>query len=205
MLRAPFFLHIPCNLQNKPQICRDFSRKCGFLYTLQLNLPQNTRSSVSVCNREKEMAADMLNIVLVEPEIPQNCGNIARTCAATGSRLHLVRPWGSTSREGSPPGGLDYWHLVEVFDYEDLGDLFRRHPEAERTCGSPPPRRPGPMRPPASRRTAGSSSARRPPGCPWPSGRSTGTVRPPAHGVRRPEPEPQQHRGRVRLRGPAPE
>ncbi len=73
----------------------------------------------------------MLNIVLVEPEIPQNCGNIARTCAATGSRLHLVRPLGfDISERAVRRAGLDYWHLVEVFDYGDLADLFRRHPEA---------------------------------------------------------------------------
>lgn len=46
----------------------------------------------------------MLHVVLVEPEIPQNCGNIARTCAATGSSLHLVRPWASTSPR-APSGG----------------------------------------------------------------------------------------------------
>ena len=74
----------------------------------------------------------MLNIVLVEPEIPQNCGNIARTCAATGSRLHLVRPLGfDISEKAVRRAGLDYWHLVEVSDYENLEDLFRRHPEAE--------------------------------------------------------------------------
>ena len=73
----------------------------------------------------------MLNIVLVEPEIPQNCGNIARTCAATGSRLYLVRPLGfETSEKEVRREGLDYWHLVEVFDYESLSDLFTRHPEA---------------------------------------------------------------------------
>ena len=73
----------------------------------------------------------MLNIVLVEPEIPQNCGNIARTCAATGSRLHLVRPLGfDISEKAVRRAGLDYWHLVEVFDYENLSDLFARHPEA---------------------------------------------------------------------------
>ena len=73
----------------------------------------------------------MLNIVLVEPEIPQNCGNIARTCAATGSRLHLVRPLGfDISDRAVKRAGLDYWHLVEVFDYENLEVLFRRHPEA---------------------------------------------------------------------------
>ena len=73
----------------------------------------------------------MLNIVLVEPEIPQNCGNVARTCAATGSRLHLVRPLGfDISDKAVKRAGLDYWHLVEVSDYENLEDLFRRHPEA---------------------------------------------------------------------------
>ena len=73
----------------------------------------------------------MLNIVLVEPEIPQNCGNIARTCAATGSRLHLVRPLGfDISDKAVKRAGLDYWHLVEVSDYENLEELFRRHPEA---------------------------------------------------------------------------
>ena len=73
----------------------------------------------------------MLNIVLVEPEIPQNCGNIARTCAATGSRLHLIRPLGfDISERAVRRAGLDYWHLVTVRDYDGLDDLFRQHPEA---------------------------------------------------------------------------
>ena len=73
----------------------------------------------------------MLNIVLVEPEIPQNCGNIARTCAATGSQLHLVRPLGfDISDRAVKRAGLDYWHLVNVQDYDGLDDLFARHPEA---------------------------------------------------------------------------
>lgn len=73
----------------------------------------------------------MLHIVLVEPEIPQNCGNIARTCAATGSRLHLVRPLGfDISDRAVKRAGLDYWHLVQVQDYDGLDDLFARHPEA---------------------------------------------------------------------------
>ena len=68
---------------------------------------------------------------LVEPEIPQNCGNIARTCAATGSRLHLVRPLGfDISDRAVKRAGLDYWHLVQVQDYDGLDDLFARHPEA---------------------------------------------------------------------------
>lgn len=77
----------------------------------------------------------MLHVVLVEPEIPQNCGNIARTCAATGSTLHLVHPLGfdisqDAIRRNMKRCGLDYWHLVEVSDYENLDGLFRRHPEA---------------------------------------------------------------------------
>lgn len=73
----------------------------------------------------------MLNVVLVEPEIPQNCGNIARTCAATGSRLHLIRPLGfDISEKAVRRAGLDYWHLVEVFDYPNLSEFFRLHPEA---------------------------------------------------------------------------
>jgi tRNA (cytidine/uridine-2'-O-)-methyltransferase len=73
----------------------------------------------------------MLNVVLVEPEIPQNCGNIARTCAATGSRLHLIEPLGfDVSDRAVKRAGLDYWHLVEVTVYPDLPALFARHPEA---------------------------------------------------------------------------
>ena len=77
----------------------------------------------------------MLNIVLVEPEIPQNCGNIARTCAATGSRLHLIHPLGfDVSEKAVKRAGLDYWHLVEVRDYENLGDFFARNDVREMWC-----------------------------------------------------------------------
>ena len=59
---------------------------------------------------EAEVLA-VLNIVLVEPEIPQNCGNIARTCAATGCRLHLIRPLGfDISEKAVRRAGLDYWN-----------------------------------------------------------------------------------------------
>lgn len=69
----------------------------------------------------------MLNIVLVEPEIPQNTGNIARTCAATRSRLHLVKPLGfDISERAVKRAGLDYWHMVDLAVYEDLEDLFTR-------------------------------------------------------------------------------
>ena len=77
----------------------------------------------------------MLNVVLVEPEIPQNCGNIARTCAATGARLHLIRPLGfDISEKAVRRAGLDYWHLVEVIDYESLEDFFARNEVRQMWC-----------------------------------------------------------------------
>ena len=77
----------------------------------------------------------MLNIVLVEPEIPQNCGNIARTCAATGSVLHLVKPLGfDISEKAVKRAGLDYWHLVDVRVYENLADFFARNEVTEMWC-----------------------------------------------------------------------
>jgi len=77
----------------------------------------------------------MLNIVLVEPEIPQNCGNIARTCAATGCRLHLVRPLGfDISDKAVKRAGLDYWHLVDVRDYENLEDFFAKNDVRQMWC-----------------------------------------------------------------------
>ncbi len=69
----------------------------------------------------------MLNIVLVEPEIPQNTGNIARTCAATRSRLHLIRPLGfDISEKAVKRAGLDYWSMVDLQVYEGLDDFFAR-------------------------------------------------------------------------------
>ena len=77
----------------------------------------------------------MLNIVLVEPEIPQNCGNIARTYAATGSRLHLIRPLGfDISERAVRRAGLDYWHMVEVLDYANLEDFFSRNQVQQMWC-----------------------------------------------------------------------
>ena len=74
-------------------------------------------------------------MVLVEPEIPQNCGNIARTCAATGARLHLIRPLGfDISEKAVRRAGLDYWHLVEVFDYENLEEFFARNDVRQMWC-----------------------------------------------------------------------
>ena len=77
----------------------------------------------------------MLNIVLVEPEIPQNCGNIARTCAATGCRLHLIRPLGfDISEKAVRRAGLDYWHMVKVYDYDSLDDFFTKNKVAQMWC-----------------------------------------------------------------------
>lgn len=70
----------------------------------------------------------MLNVVLVAPEIPQNTGNIARTCAATGSVLHLIQPLGfDISERAVRRAGLDYWHLVDVRLYTDLDDFFAKN------------------------------------------------------------------------------
>ncbi len=69
-----------------------------------------------------------LNIVLVEPEIPQNTGNIARTCAATGARLHIVKPMGFTPTDKHlKRAGLDYWHLLDITYYEGLDDFFAKN------------------------------------------------------------------------------
>lgn len=70
----------------------------------------------------------VLNIVLVEPRIPQNTGNIARTCAATGARLHLVGPMGfAVDDKKLKRAGLDYWHLLDITYYENLEDFFARN------------------------------------------------------------------------------
>ena len=74
----------------------------------------------------------MLNIVLVEPEIPQNTGNIARTCAATRSRLHLVKPLGfDISEKAVRRAGLDYWSMVDLRVYEGLDHFFAVNPNPD--------------------------------------------------------------------------
>ena len=68
------------------------------------------------------------HIVLVEPEIPQNTGNIARTCAATGSALHLVKPFGfEISDRHLKRAGLDYWDKLEIFYYENLTEFLEKN------------------------------------------------------------------------------
>ena len=68
-----------------------------------------------------------LNIVLVEPQIPQNTGNISRTCAVTGARLHLVRPLGfEVSDKHLKRAGLDYWDKLDITYYDSLADFFEK-------------------------------------------------------------------------------
>jgi len=71
----------------------------------------------------------ILNIVLVEPQIPQNTGNVARTCAATGVRLHLVGPMAFKIDDAKlKRAGLDYWHLLDITYYETITDFFEKNP-----------------------------------------------------------------------------
>lgn len=73
-----------------------------------------------------------LNIVLHEPEIPQNTGNIARTCAATGAALHLIRPLGFRIDDAKlKRAGLDYWHSLDIFYYDGFDEFFAAHPDAQ--------------------------------------------------------------------------
>jgi len=70
----------------------------------------------------------MVNLVLIEPEIPMNTGNIARTCAATRSRLHLVKPLGfDISDRAVKRAGLDYWHMVDITVYESIDEFLSLH------------------------------------------------------------------------------
>ena len=73
-----------------------------------------------------------INIVLHEPEIPQNTGNIARTCAATGAALHLIRPLGFAIDDRKlKRAGLDYWHQLDITYYDGLDDFYAKNPLAE--------------------------------------------------------------------------
>ena len=76
-----------------------------------------------------------INVVLHEPEIPQNTGNIARTCAVTCASLHLIRPLGfSTDSKYLKRSGLDYWDKLDIHYYDSLDDFFLRHPDANYFC-----------------------------------------------------------------------
>ena len=80
---------------------------------------------------EKGDAMSHIHIVLHEPEIPQNTGNIARTCAAVGASLHLIHPLGFTIDDRRMKrAGLDYWDKLDVHHYDSLADFFARNPDA---------------------------------------------------------------------------
>ena len=70
----------------------------------------------------------IINVVMVEPEIPQNTGNVARTCAATGARLHLVGPMGfGIDDRKLKRAGLDYWHFLDITYYDNLDEFFKKN------------------------------------------------------------------------------
>lgn len=69
-----------------------------------------------------------LNVVLYQPKIPQNTGNIARTCAAVGAKLHLIRPLGfSVQDRHLKRAGLDYWHMVDIAYHDTLDHFLQKH------------------------------------------------------------------------------
>ena len=73
-----------------------------------------------------------INVVLVEPEIPQNTGNIARTCAATGCKLHLVKPLGfDISDKYLKRAGLDYWDKLEIEEHDSFNEFLQKYSPEE--------------------------------------------------------------------------
>lgn len=73
-----------------------------------------------------------LHVVLYEPEIPANTGNIARTCLGTNTALHLIHPLGfSTDNKMLKRAGLDYWKDVDVYEYESIDYLYKKHPQGQ--------------------------------------------------------------------------
>ena len=82
-----------------------------------------------------ERKAEPFHIVLVEPEIPGNTGNISRLCAATGCHLHLVRPLGFTIDDKNlKRAGLDYWHLLTIFYHDSFAELQQLYPAGRFFC-----------------------------------------------------------------------
>ena len=78
------------------------------------------------------MSKANIHIILHEPEIPQNTGNIARTCAATGASLHLIKPMGFTVDDKKlKRAGLDYWDKLDITYYDGFEDFLSKHPDAD--------------------------------------------------------------------------
>ena len=121
-----------------------------------------------------------LNIVLVEPRIPQNTGNVARTCACTACRLHLVGPMGfAIDDKKLKHAGLDYWHYLDISYYDGLDDFFAKNSGPYYYFTTKAPQRYTDVA--------------------YPDG-----AYPHAHAGHLPQPEPVQQRGRGRIRGAAP-
>ena len=79
----------------------------------------------------ERISTPMFHIVMVEPEIPQNTGNVARTCSVTGSCLHLIRPLGfSVDDKHLKRAGLDYWHTLDISYFDSLDQLQALYPDA---------------------------------------------------------------------------
>lgn len=88
---------------------------------------------LGVIERGTNVLNKRLNIVLVEPEIPPNTGNVARLCAATGATLHLVKPLGfSIDDKQLKRAGLDYWHLLDILVYESFEDFEEKNSSGPR-------------------------------------------------------------------------
>lgn len=85
-------------------------------------------AAVSIFYTKENNSMTELNIVLVEPQIPQNTGNIARTCAVTGAALHLIKPMGFTVTDKHlKRAGLDYWDKLDITYYDGLDDFFSKN------------------------------------------------------------------------------
>ena len=142
-----------------------------------------------------------LNIVLVEPRIPQNTGNVARTCACTACRLHLVGPMGfAIDDKKLKHAGLDYWHYLDITYYDGLADFFARNNGPYYYFTTKAPQRYTDVQYPdgaylvwaRGRRVAGGAAC----------GKS-GVLHPHAHAGHLPQSEPFQQRGGGRVRGAA--
>lgn len=91
--------------------------------------PKIMGNDTNVCNKLE--GGRMVDIVLVEPEIPNNTGAIARTCACTGARLHLIKPLGfDISDSAVKRAGLDYWYLVDIRVYDNIDEYFKLNGDA---------------------------------------------------------------------------
>ncbi|SHE68277.1 tRNA (cytidine/uridine-2'-O-)-methyltransferase [Seinonella peptonophila] len=88
-------------------------------------------------NIPNPLPESQIHIVLVEPEIPQNTGNIARTCAVTGATLHLIRPFGFTLDDRKlKRAGMDYWHQLPIHYYDSFQELVDRYPTGRFFCAT---------------------------------------------------------------------